>query len=70
MSNWLEDWSGMDVPGQPPWFCPYCGEPMTFTGFDDGGGDYGDSVCEIWECVDCDWSEEHDCFSGDDESAG
>lgn len=45
--------------------CPYCGEPMIYKWIADGGGDYGDSVCDIWECEDCDHEEEGDCI-GDD----
>lgn len=42
--------------------CPYCNQRMVNTGYDDGGGDYGSSICEQWECYDCEHSEEHGCI--------
>lgn len=48
--------------------CPYCGsEDVTYTGMDDGGGDYGDQVCDQFRCNHCDQDFEGDCFgdSGD-----
>ena len=37
---------------------------MQYVGVDDGGGDYGDSVCDEWQCDTCDYEEEGDCFGG------
>ncbi len=35
--------------------CPYCGlDHLEYIGIDDGGGDYGDSVVDVWHCLDCD----------------
>jgi len=51
----------------PSYECPYCGEEMIFTGMDDGGGDYGDSICEIWECPDCDFADELNCVGDSDD---
>jgi hypothetical protein len=45
--------------------CPVCGEPMVYVGIDDGGGLYGDALCDIWECLDCDVQEEGDCLEED-----
>lgn len=33
--------------------CPECGNAMTYRGMDDGDGDYGDDIVEIWECDSC-----------------
>lgn len=44
--------------------CPDCGAALVFSGYDDGGGDYGDSVCEVWDCPDCNYSEEGACIDG------
>lgn len=30
--------------------CPYCGQPMDYIGVADGGGDYGSSICDEFEC--------------------
>jgi len=46
--------------------CPYCGGDVYFVGFDDGGGDYGDSVCEIYECDGCGFSWERHCVDDGD----
>lgn len=43
--------------------CPYCGsDVLLHMGFDDGGGGYGDSVCEQWECMECGAAVEGNCF--------
>lgn len=42
--------------------CPYCGEDMEYLGVIDGGGDYGDSLCDEWKCLNCGWYEESNCF--------
>jgi len=46
--------------------CPYCDEFMAYIGLDDGGGDYGDSVCEQWECEGCGYAIETNCISEDE----
>ena len=51
------DYSGSDRD-----ICPYCGGTMCYSGADDGGGDYGNSICDIYVCEDCDWSEERGCI--------
>lgn len=34
--------------------CPACGSSDTwFVGIQDGCGDYGDQLCEEWECGNC-----------------
>lgn len=44
--------------------CPFCGSVNTFyAGVDDGGGDYGESVCDTYRCEDCDNDFDGDCFS-------
>lgn len=43
--------------------CRYCGSRMDYIGIQDGGGDYGDSVCDEYQCMTCDWIEE-DCGGG------
>lgn len=57
-----DDLSFDDVVSEGQRICPYCNEPMVYVGVDDGGGPYGDSVCEIWDCQYCDYSEEGDCI--------
>lgn len=43
--------------------CPYCGSEMTaYLGMDDGGGDYGEAVCEQFKCYDCGQHFEGDCI--------
>lgn len=38
----------------PKIVCPHCGsEHAVLSGYEDGGGDYADSIAEIWECLDC-----------------
>lgn len=35
--------------------CPYCGGTNTvYIGIDDGLGDYGDCIGDVYECTDCD----------------
>lgn len=37
-----------------PILCPSCGsDDVTDAGFDDGAGDYADSISEMYECLDC-----------------
>ena len=34
--------------------CPYCGNDRgSYHGIDDGGGDFGTSLVEVYECLDC-----------------
>lgn len=49
-------------------FCPYCGGNGEYLGADDGGGDYGDSVCDMYRCGTCDTEFEGNCveFDGED----
>lgn len=43
--------------------CPYCGSDVVdYLGMDDGGGDYGEAVCESWECLDCGAHFDGDCI--------
>ena len=46
--------------------CPYCGGMLGYSGFEDGGGPYGNSVCEVYVCVDCDYAEERNCVEIDE----
>lgn len=42
--------------------CYSCGSENTiYKGVEDGGGQYGSSVCDIWECLDCGIWTEADC---------
>lgn len=46
--------------------CKYCGsENVDYLGVDDGGGDYGDSVCDEYHCLDCDNYFEGHCIPED-----
>jgi len=38
--------------------CPECGSSNTSCTYDDGGGNFGESIIEEWVCEDCDaeWS--------------
>lgn len=49
--------------------CHYCGSDDTeYTGVDDGGGDYGSSVCDYYFCNSCELSFEANCIDvGSDE---
>jgi hypothetical protein len=50
--------------------CPYCGnDDARFLGFDDGGGDYGDSICEYYFCDHCQQEFEAGCIEAADEAA-
>jgi len=43
--------------------CQYCGEPhAVYGGVDDGGGDYGASVCDQYHCDRCGNDFEANCF--------
>jgi len=51
--------------------CPYCGsEDVYFSGVDDGGGDYGDSLCDLYECQGCLNDFEAHCISEDELNDG
>lgn len=41
--------------------CRICGSDMEYKGVDDGGGDYGESICEQWECLNCGSWDEINC---------
>jgi len=45
-----------------PEVCPYCGGEIAYIGVDDGCGPYGSSVCDIWECVECQYQWEGTCI--------
>lgn len=49
--------------------CEYCGsEDVEYTGVDDGGGDYGTSVCDQFHCNHCEGDFEAGCIdTGSDE---
>lgn len=51
----------MTGPISEPATCPYCGAKMQYRGIDDGG-DYGTSVCDIFECVECQHEIEMNCI--------
>ena len=42
--------------------CSYCNVEMYYVGINDGGGDYGSSVCDEWQCPACDYIVETDCI--------
>lgn len=43
--------------------CKYCGSDVVdYVGIDDGGGDYGESVCDQYECLECGARFEADCI--------
>lgn len=45
--------------------CRYCGsDEVDYLGVDDGGGDYGDSVCDQYECLECGAMFEANCMRG------
>jgi len=49
--------------------CVYCGsEEVEYTGLDDGGGDFGSSVCDQYHCLACDGEFEDGCI--DDQEDG
>ena len=34
--------------------CPYCGsKDLTYLGIDDGAGDYGESLEDLYRCLEC-----------------
>lgn len=42
--------------------CPYCGAAaVEYLGVTDGGGDYGDSICDEFRCHECDTTWEEHC---------
>jgi DNA-directed RNA polymerase subunit RPC12/RpoP len=46
--------------------CPYCGsDAVQYDGIQDGGGDYGESVCDEYECLECGAMFEMDCWDDD-----
>lgn len=50
--------------------CYYCGsEDVEYIGTDDGGGDYGSAVCDLFHCNQCDQDFEANCieYEGDDD---
>jgi len=53
--------------------CPFCGaEEIRELGYEDGGGDYGESLTLMWKCNICGevWEEQDQAFvttTGDDE---
>lgn len=51
--------------------CNYCGSENTeYRGIDDGGGDYGDSICDVYHCHDCDMYFDADCWGDEPELYG
>lgn len=47
--------------------CPYCGsDHVEYHGVDDGGGDYGNAVCDQYECLNCGNRFESDCLEAYD----
>lgn len=43
--------------------CPYCGSQRTvYIGVSDGLGDFGTSLCDMYECEDCGDQFEADCI--------
>lgn len=47
--------------------CALCGTEMVYLGVNDGGGLYGTSLCDEWECPICDYIEEGHCIDLDDD---
>lgn len=48
--------------------CPECGSSNTSCTYDDGGGDFGESIIECWVCEDCDAEWDFDMgYEGDNE---
>lgn len=46
--------------------CPYCLSSNTeYMGIDDGGGEYGTSVCDEYECLECGAGWSSDCMEID-----
>lgn len=48
--------------------CPICDNPMVYAGVDDGAGDYGTAVCDIWTCQNCMQDYELNCIDDEDHS--
>jgi len=49
-------------------FCHHCGsEDLEYLGVDDGGGDYGTSVCDEYGCLNCGNVLEVNCWECDDD---
>jgi len=46
------------------WLCPVCDLPMTYVGVEDGHGDYGTSLCDIYRCKNCGIELEGHCIDG------
>lgn len=47
--------------------CPYCdGVQMFYVGIQDGGGPFGSSLCDEFECPECGWIDESGCLEMDD----
>lgn len=42
--------------------CPYCDIPMRYIGADDGLGDFGTAVCDVYECWQCEHQETGHCI--------
>lgn len=43
--------------------CPDCGSDNVYHwGYDDGCGNYGEELCEIWKCGNCDYVGDLDYF--------
>lgn len=48
-------------------YCKYCGSiAVEYKGISDGGGAYGDSVCDQWECMECMSLFDEDCLDAHD----
>lgn len=48
--------------------CPYCGSNhVDYIGVDDGGGNYGTSVCDIFHCGDCEMDFEANCIDTEED---
>jgi len=48
--------------------CPYCGGKLEYVGIEEGGGDYADSLVDLWYCHECDIQLEGAEMRLDDES--
>jgi len=43
--------------------CPYCGSNhVDYKGVEGGLGDFGENICDMWECEDCNHAWEGDCI--------
>lgn len=60
------------LPELPPDFrpapnCPACDAvAVSYQGIQDGGGDYGTSICDCWRCEMCGNEWESDCIDMED----